>query len=125
MILFDSMMLSGLRWVLATVENAATAELDDDTALRETLLEAGLRHERGEISGDEFARIEESVVARLREIRELREAGAGPIELAATAPGTPGASLEVEAFVTGDFHAPRPRGKKAAKRRRPRLPSAP
>jgi hypothetical protein len=52
--ILDSLMVSGLKWVMKTVVTAAEAEMNDDTALREQLLEAEMRREMGEISDDEF-----------------------------------------------------------------------
>ena len=55
MFLLDSLMISGIRWVMNTVVTAAEAEMNDDTALREQLLDAEMRREMGEISDEEFA----------------------------------------------------------------------
>lgn len=99
------MMLSGLCWLLSVVGQAAMAELDDDAPLREALLEAGMRLEEGEITEEEYGRIEEHVLERLREILERREAGAGPIALGESQAGE---SITTEASIVGDFHAPAP-----------------
>ena len=56
MFLLDSLMIAGIRWALETTITAAEAEMNDDTALREQLLEAEMRREMGEISDEEFAR---------------------------------------------------------------------
>ena len=48
---------------------AAESELNDDTALREQLLEAQMRLELGEITDDEFAGIERDILARIRDIK--------------------------------------------------------
>ena len=119
MLLVDTMILSGLRWILGTIGQAAAAELDDDTPLREALLEAGLRLQQGEITEEEYAQVEAIVLARMREIRERRQASAGD----AASVGT----IAVEAAIVGDFHQPAPavatRRGQAAQRRRARLPS--
>ena len=133
MLLFDSMMVSGLRWVLSTLAQAAMAERDDDTPLREALIEAGERLELGEISEEEYAQVEERVLAGIREIRARREgAAAAPISLVESLQEDSGESLEVQASITGDFHEPppppparpparvvRPRRRGAARRRAP------
>jgi Gas vesicle protein G len=107
MFILDSLLVSGLRWVLDTVATAADAELTDDTALREELLAAEMRREMGEISDDEFADIEADLLARIREIKERREGGSGPIAFGQGDEG--GASeFQVEATVSGDFHEPAP-----------------
>ena len=104
MFLLDSLMISGLRWVLDTVTTAADAELNDDSALRDQLLEAEMRREMGEISNEEFKEIETDLLARIREIKERRE-GSGPLEFGAQPiEATEGDTFAVEASVTGDFH---------------------
>ena len=57
---------------------AAEAEMNDDTALREQLLEAEMRREMGEISDEEFRGARDRLLARIREIKERREGGSGP-----------------------------------------------
>ena len=42
-----------LGWVMNTVVSAAEAEMNDDTALREQLLDAEMRREMGEITDEE------------------------------------------------------------------------
>jgi hypothetical protein len=55
--------------VLDKVVAAAEAEMNDDTALREQLLEAQMRLELGEISEQEFHQTERDILARIREIK--------------------------------------------------------
>jgi hypothetical protein len=95
-----------LNWVLDTVATAADAELNDDTVLREQLLEAEMRRETGEITDEEFAEVEADLLARIREIKERREGGAGPLAFGAgEALDTSGDNtLQIEATVSGDFH---------------------
>jgi gas vesicle protein GvpG len=69
MFILDTLLIGSLRFVLDKVVAAAEAEMQDDTALREQLLEAQMRLELGEISEDEFAEIERDVLARIREIK--------------------------------------------------------
>ena len=69
MFILDSLFVGGLRFVLDNIVAAAEAEMHDDSALREQLLEAQMRLELGEISDEEFAEIERDVLARLREIK--------------------------------------------------------
>ena len=111
MILFDSMAVSGLRWIAAAIHNAALAELNDVTGLRAALVDAGMRLESGEIGEEEYAQAEEELLARIREVRARNEPDAGPIAPAdlAFAPAramarSAGAPVEVEARVVGDFH---------------------
>jgi hypothetical protein len=67
--ILDSLLIGSLRFVLDKVAAAAEAEMHDDAALREQLLEAQMRLELGEISDDEFTAIERDVLARIREIK--------------------------------------------------------
>jgi hypothetical protein len=105
--ILDSLMISGIRWVLETTLTAAEAEMNDDSVLREQLLETEMRREMGEISEEEFREIESDLLARIREIKTRREGGDGPIETAAQPIETTGDSqFQVEASVSGDFHEP-------------------
>ena len=76
MFLLDSLMISGISWALKTAVTAAEAEMNDDTALREQLLEAQMQLELGEISDEQFAEIERDVLARIREIKGTQRQGA-------------------------------------------------
>ncbi|PYR62803.1 MAG: hypothetical protein DMF91_05465 [Acidobacteria bacterium] len=69
MFILDSLLIGGLRFVLDKIVAAAEAESQDDTSLRELLLEAQMRLELGEITDEEFAEIERDVIARIREIK--------------------------------------------------------
>ena len=107
MFILDSLMISGLKWVMNTVVTAAEAEMNDDTALREQLLDAEMRREMGELSDQEFGDLEADILARIREIKERREGGSGPLSMGAQAIETDGDShFQVEASVSGDFHEP-------------------
>jgi len=78
MFILDSLLVGGIRFVLDKVVAAAEAELNDDTALREQLLEAQMRFELGEISKEEFAETEHDLLTR---IREIKGAGRGPLTM--------------------------------------------
>jgi hypothetical protein len=108
MFLLDSLMISGISWALRTVVTAAEAEMNDDTALREQLLAAEMQREMGEISDDEFRDIERDLLARIREIKERREGGSGPLDFGAGTPLETGDDrrFQIEASVSGDFHEP-------------------
>ena len=107
MFILDSLMISGIQWTLKTVVAAAEAEMNDDTALREQLLEAEMRREIGEISDAEFGDIEADLLARIRDIKQRRE-GAGPLGFSGGEPmdTSPGSTFQVEASVSGDFYDP-------------------
>ena len=80
MILIDSLLIGGIRFVLDKVAAAVETELNDDTALREQLLAAQMRVELGEMTQEEFDVFEKDILARLRDIRERRQ-GSGPATL--------------------------------------------
>jgi hypothetical protein len=67
--ILDTLLVGGLRFVLDKIVAAAEAEADDDSSLRELLLEAQMRLELGEISDAEFAETERDLLARIREIK--------------------------------------------------------
>jgi hypothetical protein len=85
--------------------------MNDDTALREQLLAAEMSREMGEISDADFAELEVDLLGRIREIKERREGGSGPLAFGGTEPiGTSEESrFHVEASVSGDFYDPRDR----------------
>ncbi|HEX7183118.1 MAG TPA: gas vesicle protein GvpG [Thermoanaerobaculia bacterium] len=76
MIILDSLLMGGIRFVLDKVAAAVDNEMNDEGSLREDLLAAQMQLELGEIDDEEFAEIERAVLARMREIRESREEGA-------------------------------------------------
>jgi len=80
MFLLDSMLVGGLRFVFDKIAAAVDTELNDDTALREQLLEAQMRVELGEMSQKDFDQLEADILLRLREIRDRRQ-GSGPASL--------------------------------------------
>jgi hypothetical protein len=75
-IIVDSLLIGGIRFVLDKVAAAVDSEMNDEGSLREELLAAQMQLELGEIDDEEFAEIEREVLARMREIRESREEGA-------------------------------------------------
>ena len=74
MIILDTLVIGGLRFVLRRLAETVDAELNDVDVIREELLAAQMRLELGEITAEQFAGLERDLLARLREIRE-REAG--------------------------------------------------
>jgi len=105
MFLLDSLMIAGIRWALNTVVTAADAEMNDDSVLRDRLLEAEMQREMGEISDQEFADIEADLLQAIREIKERREGGSGAFAFG-TQPLEAGEDgrFQIEAEVAGDFH---------------------
>jgi hypothetical protein len=80
MVIIDTLLIGGIRFVLDKVAAAVETELNDDTALREQLLAAQMRVELGEMSEEAFAEFETDILARLREIRDRRQ-GSGAASL--------------------------------------------
>jgi hypothetical protein len=74
-LIIDSLLISGVRFVLDKIAAAVETELNDDTVLRERLLDAQMRLELGEMSQAEFDGLEAEILARIREIRERRRGG--------------------------------------------------
>ena len=100
MVIIDSLLIGGLRFVFDKIAAAVDTELNDDTALREQLLAAQMRVELGEMSQQAFEVLESDLLARLREIRDRRQGGGAasisPSEYKVTG---------VDATFEGDEHA--------------------
>ena len=94
MFILDSLLIGSLRFVLDKVVQAAEAEAQDDSALRDQLLEAQMRLELGEITDDEFTEIESNVIARMREIKGQQQ---GPLTMS---PDDTISGVEIESFET-------------------------
>lgn len=75
MFLLDRLLVGSIEFVLDKVLAAAESEMQDDSVLREQLLEAQMRLELGEIDEDAFVEIERDLLARIREIKGARQAG--------------------------------------------------
>ncbi|HJR58682.1 MAG TPA: gas vesicle protein GvpG [Vicinamibacterales bacterium] len=80
MVIIDTLLIGGIRFVLDKVAAAVETELNDDAALREQLLAAQMRVELGEMTQAEFDVFEADILARLREIRDRRQ-GSAPAAL--------------------------------------------
>ena len=82
MIILDTLVIGGLKFVLRRLAEAVDAQLNDVDTLREELLAAQMRLELGELSAEEFAALERDLLTRLREIRARagRET-AGPVRI--------------------------------------------
>jgi len=75
MLIIDSLLISGVRFVLDKLAAAVDSELNDDTVLRERLLDAQMRLELGELTQEAFDGLEAEIVARIREIKERQRGG--------------------------------------------------
>ncbi|HSG39745.1 MAG TPA: gas vesicle protein GvpG [Thermoanaerobaculia bacterium] len=72
MIILDSLLVGGIKFVLDKVATAVEEEMNDETSLREELLAAQMRVELGEMSEEDFVELEADILARLREIRDAQ-----------------------------------------------------
>jgi hypothetical protein len=75
MLIIDSLIISGVRFVLDKVAAAVETEMNDDSVLRERLLDAQMRVELGEMTEAEFDVFEADILARIREIKERQRGG--------------------------------------------------
>jgi hypothetical protein len=94
--ILDTLLIGSLRFVLDKVVAAAEAELQDDSVLRDQLLEAQMQLELGEITDQEFAEIEADVIARMR---EMKGGSQGAISMA---PEDRVTGVEIESFKSED-----------------------
>jgi gas vesicle protein GvpG len=96
-IILDTLVMGGLRFVLGKIAAAVEAEMSDDSTLREELLAAQMRLELGEMTEAEYAALERELLDRINEIRaRARGPAPSPGRLRITG---------VEASVAGDEHA--------------------
>ena len=72
MIILDTLLIGGIKFVLGKLVAAVDAELNDDSVYREELLAAQMKLELGEISDEEFAETERVLLDAIREVRERR-----------------------------------------------------
>ena len=72
MIILDTLLIGGIKFVLGKLVAAVDAELNDDSVYREELLAAQMKLELGEITDEEFADIERQLLDAIRDIRERR-----------------------------------------------------
>jgi hypothetical protein len=90
--ILDSLLIGSLRFVLDKVIAAAESEMQDDSALRDQLLEAQMRLELGELTDEEFAKIERDVLVAIREIKGRQQ---GPISMS---PNDKITGVEIQSF---------------------------
>ena len=99
MLIIDSLIISGVRFVLDKVAAAVETEMNDDTVLRERLLAAQMQVELGEMTQDEFDQLEADLLVRIREIKARQRGG----ESAAISPQDMKVT-GIEASFEGDEH---------------------
>ena len=76
MIILDTLLIGGIKFVFRKLAEAVDAQLNDDSVLREELLAAQMRLELGEIDDAQFAEIERELLLRIRDIRERTQGAA-------------------------------------------------
>ena len=72
MFLIDDLLLApinGFKFILGQIQKMADQELNDDTLIKEQLLELQMRRELDEVSDEEFREREAELFARLRVIK--------------------------------------------------------
>ena len=99
MLIVDSLIIAGVRFVLDKVVAAVETEMNDDSVLRERLLDAQMRVELGEMTQAEFDEFESDILVRIREIKERQRGG----ESAAISPRDMKVT-GIEATFEGDEH---------------------
>jgi gas vesicle protein GvpG len=73
MFLIDDILLapvSGFKFILSQIQKMADQELNDDTVIKEQLLELQMRLELDEISESEYQEREAEIFARLRALKQ-------------------------------------------------------
>ena len=73
MFLIDDLLIGGLGFVFDKIAQVVDEQMNDESGLHRTLMEAQMQLEMGEIDDEQFATIEADVIERLRELREARE----------------------------------------------------
>jgi hypothetical protein len=71
-IILDTLLIGGIKFVLGKIAAAVESELNDDSVYREELLAAQMKLELGEITDAEFAEIERQLLDAIRDVRERR-----------------------------------------------------
>ncbi|OPY56186.1 MAG: Gas vesicle protein G [Pelotomaculum sp. PtaU1.Bin035] len=75
MFILDNLIMSPWRFFSFIVEeiyNRAMAELTDESLITREMLEVQVRYDMGEVSDDEYGKLEEELVGRLRAAREFK-----------------------------------------------------
>jgi len=73
MFLLDDLLFGGLGFVFDKIATLVDEQMNDESALHRTLVEAQMQLELDEITDLEFSNIERDVLDRLREVRAQRE----------------------------------------------------
>jgi uncharacterized membrane protein len=74
--IIDDILLSPIRltvWVAEKLKDAAYQEMTDDSRVHEELLHLQMRYEMGEIDDDAYEKEETRLMAKLENIRKIKE----------------------------------------------------
>lgn len=102
MLILDSLLVGGIRFVLDKVASAVDQEMNDEGRLREELLAAQMRYELGEISDEDFVEFQDDILLRLREIRDRQREEAGAAAGASGAISFQPGAFDVDVSLTAD-----------------------
>ena len=72
MIILDTLLIGGIKFVLGKIAAAVESEMNDDSIFREELLAAQMKLELGEITEAEFAQVERQLLDAIRDVRDRR-----------------------------------------------------
>jgi hypothetical protein len=105
MFFIDDLLLApvnGFKFILRQVQQIADRELNDESVIKEQLLELQMRLELEEISDEDFAEAERELFARLRAVKQRQLEALGQVHTADTS------SIVIESGGgdAGDFYEP-------------------
>ena len=106
MFLLDDILLApvnGFKFIMRQIQQLADKELNDESVIKEQLLELQMRYELEEISDEDYAEAERELFARLRAIKARQLEALGQVHTAESS------SMVVEAGGDeegGDFYEP-------------------
>ena len=107
MFLIDDLLLApvnGFKFILGQIQKMADQELNDDSVIKEQLLELQMRYELEEISDEEYREREAELFARLRVIKQRQ---LGLLQEAVHTKDTSSFVIEVGGDDEGGFGEPR------------------
>ena len=87
MFFIDDLLLApvnGFKFIMRQIQQIADRELNDESVLKEQLLELQMRLELEEISDEDYAEAERELFARLRAVKQRQLEALGPVHTADT-----------------------------------------
>jgi hypothetical protein len=109
MFLLDDILLApvnGFKFIMKQIQQLADKELNDESVIKEQLLELQMRLELEEISEDDYAEAERELFARLRAIKARQLEALGQVHTASTSSMVveAGGDAEAEFYEPGEGH---------------------